>query len=122
MLFFGVVIFLYLMLTLEHKQFDMWTSALVTLLTTIGFPSTFRPKTTVLRIIHHMYMFVTLWDVTIILAFLTSILSTSIYTQQISSIQQLIDKKFRLAGDSNILDHLAFQNLVRDEDNLKEFP
>lgn len=114
-LFITVVTILYLWMTLEQRQYDIWRCSLVTLQSSLGFTSPLSPKTTILRLVHQAYMLAYVAGVTIIIAYFITFMTTVFTYTQISHVQQIIDANFRLMGNPNILGHLMSQNLVRHD-------
>lgn len=112
-LFIGTIFGCYGITGLEKQPLNIWSCFFFMFILMLGFPYPFEPRTPIVRLICLIAFVVALWCVTIISAFLTLVLPSSMYYKQINTIDEIIIGNLHLAGGTNILEHLRNQNSVR---------
>lgn len=110
--FIGSVLAIYAMTTFESQPADIWTCSLFAFQSVLGQTSPLQAKTAKLRVFQILGLFLSLFVAIFILAMVSMILSGVTTQNQIDSVQELIDAKFRLAGDSKVLQYLLDKRLV----------
>lgn len=112
LMYIMTIIGAFLLTTFEEKPLDFWYCAILSTQTVVGFSSTFKPKGSLMRFHYGQFLIIPFWLTQIFSAFLIIFLPRILYENQINTVETIARNGFRLAGDSNVLNHLNIKSNV----------
>lgn len=111
-LYIFVIICTYLLTTFEKNPFDILI-LIISIQVLVGFNTVLNPNKMMFRLLFTKFMFIAYWLVQIFSAFLISYISRIMYEKQIGTVDELIDTRFRLAGQHHDFVYLNNSAMVR---------
>lgn len=106
----------YFLQQFEHRKekMDFMRITIAALSSVCGFCADFNPQIIPNRIFTIFCVYGNMVFSITVLSILMKSLSTPFYEEQIDSVQEIVNKSFKLAGDEFALQHLSEQNVVND--------